>query len=64
LPTTGIGLSTSSINEPGLPDNFSLSGFMMEQEGFSGDGSQKVSLPPIPGIIIIPNNIGFLHKEI
>ena len=64
LPTTGIGLSTSSINEPGLPDNFSLTGFMMEQEGFSGDGSQKVSLPPIPGIIIIPNNIGFLHKEI
>lgn len=61
LPTTEIGLSTSYNNEPQLPDNVSISGFMMEQEKFADDGT-KVSLPPIPGIIIIPNNIGFLHQ--
>ncbi|MCE5212537.1 MAG: hypothetical protein LLG40_13420 [Deltaproteobacteria bacterium] len=55
LPTTEIGLSATNINDPNLPDNFSLSGFMMEQEKWTEDGT-KVTLPPIPGIIIIPNN--------
>jgi hypothetical protein len=59
---TGVGLATPAYNNnlnSTLPDNFSLSGFIMERmPGEKGD----YSLPPIPGIIIIPNNIGFLHQ--
>ena len=61
-PTSDLGLSLPEVyNPPELPNNFSLQGFLMEPETPEGNGG-SISLPPIPGIIIIPDNIGFLHQ--
>ena len=57
--STEIGLGMPDYYNKLLPDNFSLTGFMMQEVMKEGGGG---SLPPIPGIIIIPNNIGFLHQ--
>lgn len=51
---------------PGLPPivpgldvpSLDVQGFVFETEGFVPDG---VTLPPIPGVILIPGNIGFLN---
>lgn len=66
-PPAGIGLSqpaeTIPLPQENLPDNISISGFMLNavtvgdsEEVYVGD------LPPIPGILVIPGNIGFLHQ--
>ena len=48
------------IPETVLPQNLEIAPFMMEvQESF---GDVKLALPPIPGVIVIPGNIGFLHQ--
>ncbi len=67
LPQSGVDLNMPTYNEmpPQLPTNVSMEGFMLD----AGEGDQQtlqnagiVSLPPIPGVIIIPNNIGFLNQ--
>ena len=46
-----------------LDENISLSGFSLEvDKGQSGDASGVLNLPPIPGVVMIPGNIGFLHQ--
>src|SRR5574341_1228922 len=63
-PPSGIGLPTSAEMElpPQLPANISLVGFEMTVDDASRQSTGRISLPPIPGIIVIPNNIGFLHQ--
>jgi hypothetical protein len=61
-PSTAVGLELPEVNNlPHLPDNFSLTGFLMAPS-MPELNTGGVSLPPIPGIIMIPNNIGFLHQ--
>ena len=66
LPPPGnIGLPTISDRNspPELPANISLDGFTLSiPDGEEKEGEDKITLPPIPGIIVIPNNIGFLHQ--
>ncbi|HLE41960.1 MAG TPA: hypothetical protein VI956_10675, partial [Nitrospirota bacterium] len=64
-PSIGLDLprvDTLKIAE--LPDNFSLAGFNLTSSSDSGEqfGSGGPALPPIPGIVVIPGNIGFLHQ--
>ena len=63
-PQTNIGLSTPP--EIRMPDEeteeMSISGFMMEVEVKEGDPPSNYVLPPIPGVLVIPGNIGFLHQ--
>jgi hypothetical protein len=61
-PATAVGLELPAVeNLPQLPDNFSLTGFLMQPQMPEGTAG-TLSLPPIPGIIMIPNNIAFLHQ--
>lgn len=49
--------------EAKLPDNMALEGFTMTADDKSaGDPTVKAMLPPIPGVVMIPGNIGFLHQ--
>lgn len=63
---TDIGLTTPVVNNlpPSLPVNTSLDGFVLTADdgGLKDSSGAPISLPPIPGIIVIPNNIGFLHE--
>jgi len=43
-----------------LPQNLTVSPFLMEVQ--EKDVAANLSLPPIPGIVVIPGNIGFLHQ--
>ncbi len=66
IPNPSIGLGLPSVNNvqiPELPENLSLTGFKLELDQ-SGEkfATGTVSLPPIPGIVVIPGNIGFLHQ--
>jgi hypothetical protein len=64
---TDIGISPPTLVNlpPQLPANTSLEGFVLAADG-GGDikdaDGNSITLPPIPGIIVIPNNIGFLHE--
>ena len=58
-----LGLALPSFNsvppqpdDLGLPKNIAISPFKMEAD------APGVTLPPIPGIVVIPGNIGFLHQ--
>ncbi len=63
-----IGLPTPKIEfkpPPGvkveLPPNLEIKPFVMQlKEPF--EGSATFELPPIPGVVVIPGNIGFLHQ--
>ena len=68
-PHTDIGIAPPVVNvQPPaeLPQNISLTGFMLG----AGDGELKdeqgnrIALTPIPGIIVIPNNIGNIPRYI
>jgi hypothetical protein len=67
-PPPGLGAlsqppETILTPQPGLPENISLSGFLMEvAEVEPGEEQYVGELPPIPGILVIPGNIGFLHQ--
>lgn len=66
-PPTDIGVQPPVVNvipPPELPQNISISGFMMDAGGaeLQDEQGQRITLPPIPGIIVIPNNIGFLNQ--
>ncbi len=66
-PPAGIGLSqppeTLPLPKIDLPENISISGFMMSvAEVAPGEEKYVGELPPIPGILVIPGNIGFLHQ--
>jgi hypothetical protein len=58
-PPEALGLQAPEFNKSFLPDNVNITGLLMERLNEDDSG---VPLPPIPGIIIIPNNIGFLHQ--
>jgi hypothetical protein len=65
-PPTEIGLSSPTLVNlpPELPSNTGIDGFLLTADGGDPkDASGKaIVLPPIPGIIVIPNNIAFLHQ--
>ncbi len=43
-----------------VPRNVIVSPFMMQVD--ESYAEEKIELPPIPGILVIPGNIGFLHQ--
>ena len=49
--------STETVN---VPRNMTVSPFMMMVDEVETE--EKIELPPIPGILVIPGNIGFLHQ--
>ncbi len=65
-PPTEIGLTEQEVNvlppNLNLPENISISGFVMAADDEMMDKLGGYALPPIPGVIIIPNNIGFLNQ--
>ncbi|MFA7402346.1 MAG: Ig-like domain-containing protein, partial [Pelobacteraceae bacterium] len=48
--------------QPDLPDGFVITGFMMDMGGDVEGAGIGGGLPSIPGVIVIPGNIGFLHQ--
>ncbi|HEY6871279.1 MAG TPA: carboxypeptidase regulatory-like domain-containing protein, partial [Geobacteraceae bacterium] len=46
--------------ENDVPQNLAVAPFMMEVQ--DQDLAPNIKLPPIPGIVVIPGNIGFLHQ--
>jgi len=48
------------VPETAIPQNLEVKPFMMEVE--DGDKTGTIKLPPIPGVVVIPGNIGFLHQ--
>ena len=65
-PSVGIAPPTEVIpppqDKPPVPEEISISGFMMEAQVKEGEEIAVGQLPPIPGILVIPGNIGFLHQ--
>jgi hypothetical protein len=49
-----------------VSENISISGFKLEAQQMAGGGGGEAegvyTVPPIPGIVVIPGNIGFLHQ--
>ena len=43
-----------------IPQNLEVKPFMMEVD--EPEKVAKIQLPPIPGVLVIPGNIGFLHQ--
>lgn len=67
VPDPILYLTLPVVNElpPELPQNISIGGFLLSVDDGGGnilDADTRAMLPPIPGVIIIPNNIGFLHQ--
>ena len=65
-PATDLGIPPPVVSippPPELPANTSFEGFVMQADPDS-DISDEVrsQLPPIPGVVVIPNNIGFLNQ--
>lgn len=58
LPQAQISALPPDIPETVLPANLEIQPFVLEPQE---DGS-NIKLPPIPGIVVIPGNIGFLHQ--
>jgi hypothetical protein len=59
-----LPLPAVQVQPPELPENVSIEGFILavgEDEKQALDEG-RITLPPIPGIIVIPNNIGFLNQ--
>lgn len=48
------------VPETAIPPNLVVQPFLMEVQ--ETDKVDKASLPPIPGVVVIPGNIGFLHQ--
>ena len=67
-PPPNIGLSTPpEIQMPPSADDhtegLSISGFMLDEVYVNDEeGERNYTLPPIPGVLVIPGNIGFLHQ--
>ncbi|ABQ27183.1 Ig-like domain-containing protein [Geotalea uraniireducens] len=64
MPGIGLGMPTEITASPQtpVPENISISGFMLEASKVGEPGAPPIQLPPIPGIVVIPGNIGFLHQ--
>jgi len=53
----------SILPPPQMPVNTSFEGFIMQADPDSDLTEEvKAQLPPIPGVVVIPNNIGFLNQ--
>ncbi|MEJ2698984.1 MAG: hypothetical protein P8Z70_04900, partial [Desulfuromonadales bacterium] len=59
-PQPTIDQKPPEIVQTQLPKNLTVTPFMMKLKGGKEDDS--IELPPIPGIVVIPGNIGFLHQ--
>lgn len=59
-PPVSLGLGMPNYFKSPLPDNFDINGCLLDRDKNVEEEGEP--LPPIPGIIIIPNNIGFLHQ--
>ena len=65
-PPTDIGIPPPVISippPPELPANTSFEGFILQVDPDSDIPEEvQAQLPPIPGVVVIPNNIGFLNQ--
>lgn len=48
------------VPQTAIPQNLVVEPFMLEVK--EGEKIDKGQLPPIPGVVVIPGNIGFLHQ--
>ena len=59
-PTVTYKAPEEEDNKIKVPRNLTVAPFIMSVPEAFGD--EKIELPPIPGIVVIPGNIGFLHQ--
>ncbi|MFZ3207807.1 MAG: hypothetical protein WA140_03110, partial [Geobacteraceae bacterium] len=60
LPQPQVYSIPPDVPETAVPQNLEVKPFMMEAQEPEKVG--KIQLPPIPGVVVIPGNIGFLHQ--
>lgn len=61
LPTPQVEFKPPQGVTPQLPPNLEVKPFVMKVKQPEGV-SETIELPPIPGVVVIPGNIGFLHQ--
>lgn len=65
-PATDLGIPPPVVSippPPELPANTSFEGFILRADPDSNISEEvRAQLPPIPGVVVIPNNIGFLNQ--
>ena len=60
LPQPSTVIIPPDVPQTAIPQNLEVQPFMMEVK--EGEKIGKGDLPPIPGVVVIPGNIGFLHQ--
>lgn len=60
IPLAETAITPPDVPETAVPLNLEVKPFMLEVE--DKEVAAKYVLPPIPGVVVIPGNIGFLHQ--
>ncbi|HZV80812.1 MAG TPA: Ig-like domain-containing protein, partial [Geobacteraceae bacterium] len=60
LPQSQVYAIPPDVPETAVPPNLEVHPIMMEVQ--EKDKVDKLVIPPIPGVVVIPGNIGFLHQ--